>query len=310
MVGSVLNTSKKEYKYHNCEEIVTPISFKTITLDDVQGGYHRNARLMGCHNCHLVFWEYQKYQEKFPPNNTAEDFYKDTIYQIFLDAMEENEENKKFNLDTAIIKSVVRKKVHGRETQPLTHLDLLPSTYHLMQLEQKIVNYVRSRYAILNRCLSEIKYLYDFILIDCPPNIYTTTHNSLYASDYFVIPTIPDYLSISGFPLLINSLNKTIEIKKEEKNSSVELAGIIVNLLDKRINIHKDGLIRIKRILELFKREKLVNENAKIFSIITNKVDIKNATGNYLPICIDKPRSESTMEFIKLCNEILNRISN
>ena len=252
----------------------------------------------------------KRYHDKFPSNNRTEDAYKDTIYQIFLDAMEDNEENKKFNLDTAIIKSVVRKKVQGRETQPLTHLDLLPSTYHLMQLEQKIVNYVRSRFAILNRCLSQIKYLYDFILIDCPPNIYTTTHNSLYASDYYVIPTIPDYLSISGFPLLINTLNKTIEIKKEEKNSSVELAGIIVNLLDKRINIHKDGLRRIERFLELFKREKLVNENAKIFSsIITNKVDIKNATGNYLPICIDKPRSDSTMEFIKLCNEILNRIS-
>ncbi|KKK45993.1 hypothetical protein LCGC14_1737860 [marine sediment metagenome] len=49
----------------------------------------------------------RRYEEKFPPNNTAEDSYKDTIYQIFLDAMEENEENKKFNLDTAIIKSVV-----------------------------------------------------------------------------------------------------------------------------------------------------------------------------------------------------------
>ena len=249
MGGSILTSSKNEYNCPNCRETVVPIIFQTKTLNEVQGAFHRNARLMGCPNCHLAFWEYQKYQEKFPPNNTAEDFYKDTIYQIFLDAMEENEENKKFNLDTAIIKSVVRKKVQGRETQPLTHLDLLPSTYHLMQLEQKIVNYVRSRFAILNRCLNEIKYLYDFILIDCPPNIYTTTHNSLYASDYFVIPTIPDYLSISGFPLLINSLNRTIEIKKEEKNSTVELAGIIVNLLDKRINVHKDGLLRIERFL-------------------------------------------------------------
>jgi len=103
-------------------------------------------------------------------------------------------------------------------------------------------------------------------LIDCPPNIYTTTHNSLYASDYYIIPTIPDYLSISGFPLLINSLNKTIDIKKEERNSSVKLAGILINLQDKRINVHKDGIKRINRYLEFFKREGLVNDDAIVFN--------------------------------------------
>ncbi|KKK40249.1 hypothetical protein LCGC14_0901210 [marine sediment metagenome] len=253
----------------------------------------------------------KRYDEKFNPNKMAEDNYKDTIYQIFLDAMEENEENKLFNLDNAIIKSVVRKKIQGRQTQPLTHLDLLPSTHHLMQLEQKIVNYVRSRFAILNRNLTKIKDLYDFVLIDCPPNIYTTTHNSLYASDYYIIPTIPDYLSISGFPLLINTLNRTIDIKKEEKNSSVELAGIIINLLDTRIKVHEEGLKRVDRYLEYFKVENLVSENAIRFkSIITNKVDIKKAAGNYLPMCVDKPRSNSTMEYKNLCSEILKRISN
>jgi len=252
----------------------------------------------------------RRYQEKHGTNNISDDAYEDSIYQIFLDAMEENELNKKFDYEKAIIKSVLRKTVQGRETHPLTHLDLLPATYHLMQLEQKIVNYVRSRYAILERFINRIKEKYDFILIDCPPNIYTTTHNSLYASDYFIIPTIPDYLSISGFPLLINSLNKTIDIKKEEKDEVVKLAGILVNLLDTRINVHKEGLNTINRILKLFQQEGFVDKNAVVFkSIITNKVDVKNATGNHLPVCIDKPRSNSTMEFMNLCKEILERIS-
>ena len=252
----------------------------------------------------------KKYQNKFNPNYESDDYYQDTIYQIFLDAMEENEENKKFNFETAIIKSVVSKTVQGKETHPLTHLDLLPATHHLMQLEQKIVNYVRSRYAILGRLINQIKNEYNFILIDCPPNIYTTTHNSLYASDFYIIPTIPDYLSISGFPLLINSLNKTIEIKREERNENVKLAGVLVNLMDIRINVHKDGLESIKRILRYFRQNEMVDENAVVFkNVITNKVDVKNASGNHLPVCIDKPRSNSTMEYMKLCKEILERIS-
>ncbi|MFX1479363.1 MAG: ParA family protein [Promethearchaeota archaeon] len=261
-------------------------------------------------NISTLLMSVTRYENKFDSNLTTEDAYKDTIYQIFLDAMEESEINKKFKFEEAIVKSVVRKDVQGRETQPLTHLDLLPATHHLMELEQKIVNYVRSRFAILERSIKQIKEIYDFVLIDCPPNIYTTTHNSLYASDYYIIPTIPDYLSTSGFPLLINSLNKTIDIKKEEKNVSVKLAGILVNLRDKRINVHKDGLIRIQRYLDYFKNENLVDKEAILFNTkITNKVDIKNATGKYLPVCIDKPRSESTMEFKTLCSEILSQIN-
>ncbi len=252
----------------------------------------------------------KRYFRKFKNEKKDNEIYKETIYQIFLDALEEDVDKKLFNFDNAIIKSVVRKTIQGKETHPLTNLDLLPATYHLMQLEQKIVNYVRSRFAILNRFLEKIKNQYDIILIDCPPNIYTTTHNSLYASDYFIIPTIPDYLSITGIPLLIHSLNKTIEIKMEEKNSSVELAGILINLLDKRINVHKDGLVSIKGFLEVFKQENSVNNDAIIFeSKITNKVDIKNASGKYLPVCVDSPRSSSTMEFMNLCQEILKRIS-
>ena len=252
----------------------------------------------------------KRYKDKFGIEEEISQVYRNTIYQIFLDAMEEIEAKKEFDFNTSIIKSVVRQTVQGRVKQPLAHLDLLPATYHLMQLEQKIVNYVRSRFAILDRFLEKIKNQYDLILVDCPPNIYTTTHNALYASDFYIIPVIPDYLSISGVPLLVNSLNRTIEIKKEEKNKSVKLAGILVNLMDTRINVHKDGLNSIKRLLNLFHNENIVDKEAVVFeNIITNKVDVKNASGNYLPVCVDNPRSNSTMEFIKLCQEILERIS-
>ena len=201
-----------------------------------------------------------RYQDKFGFDERNVEIVRETIYQIFLDAIKEEENEKLFDFDSAIIKSVVRKVVQGRESRPLNHLDLLPSTYHLMQLEQQIVNYVRSRYAILNRYIQQIKPKYDLILIDCPPNIFTTTHNSLYASDYYIIPVIPDFLSISGVPLLVNSLNKTIAIKEEERNETVKLAGILINLYDKRINIHKQGIRRINRLLEFFKTQKIVDK--------------------------------------------------
>ena len=256
-------------------------------------------------NLSILLMGTRRYNSMFPDKKDNK-VYENTIYQIFLDAIEGNDATKKFDFNKAIIKSVVRQKVRDKTIQPLTTLDLLPATYHLMQLEQKIVNYVRSRYAILNGYIQQIKDKYEFILIDCPPNIYTTTHNSLYASDYYIIPTIPDYLSISGIPLLVQNLNKTIEIKKEDRNESVKLLGILINLMDARINVHKTGKRHIELLLESFKNDGIVNQDAIIFnSIIRNLVDVKNASGIFLPVCIDSPKSNSTMEFRKLCHEIV-----
>ncbi|MHA1381482.1 MAG: ParA family protein [Candidatus Helarchaeota archaeon] len=233
---------------------------------------------------------------------------KKTIYQIFLD---EIDETNLFKLENAIIKNVVRVTKQNKTRSPLPTLDLLPSSFHLMQLEQKIVTYNRTKFIILYKTLKKIKDLYDLILIDCPPNIYTATHNALYASDYYIIPTTPDFLARTGIPLLINNLIKTIRIKRDERDEGVELAGILINMYDKRLKAHENGVNLIKAALNSFKKNKMVCNDSVVFkTLIRNKVDIKNASSNYAPLCVFSPRSESTLEFKNLCKEILDRISN
>lgn len=47
---------------------------------------------------------------------------------------------------------------------------------------------------------------YDYILIDCPPTWSILTHSSLYASDYYIIPSKIDFYSSIG----INSLQRRL----------------------------------------------------------------------------------------------------
>jgi chromosome partitioning protein len=54
----------------------------------------------------------------------------------------------------------------------------------------------------LKEALAEIKDSYDYILIDCPPNIYMMTQNALVASDWYVVTTIPEFLSRIGMEIL------------------------------------------------------------------------------------------------------------
>jgi chromosome partitioning protein len=48
---------------------------------------------------------------------------------------------------------------------------------------------------------------YDVVLIDCPPSLGLVTLNGLRISDYYLIPTIPDFLSTYGIPQIIKRVS-------------------------------------------------------------------------------------------------------
>ena len=47
---------------------------------------------------------------------------------------------------------------------------------------------------------------YDYVLLDCPPNLYSTTKSAIFSADSCVVPYVPDYLSLSGFQVLAEQI--------------------------------------------------------------------------------------------------------
>ncbi|KAB2951076.1 AAA family ATPase [Heliorestis acidaminivorans] len=96
--------------------------------------------------------------------------------------------------------------------------------------------------AILNRVLSQIKDMYEYILLDCPPNVNLVTQNAFYASDYYVVPAIPDFLSTTGISLIkdyMKGFNKDFNGMHsyagiEEIYNETKFGGIIFNMVDER----------------------------------------------------------------------------
>ncbi len=60
----------------------------------------------------------------------------------------------------------------------------------------------------LAKTIDEVRDRYDYVLIDCPPNLYLMTQNALIASDYYIVTAIPDHLSTIGLNILINKVKK------------------------------------------------------------------------------------------------------
>ncbi|MEK7698875.1 MAG: AAA family ATPase [Planctomycetota bacterium] len=75
---------------------------------------------------------------------------------------------------------------------------------------------------VLKKFVDTIRDNYDYILIDCPPNLYLITQNALAASDFYLITTIPDHMSTIG----INILMRKIKELHNKLNQKCRLAGI------------------------------------------------------------------------------------
>jgi len=67
--------------------------------------------------------------------------------------------------------------------------------------------FLRDR-TFLRTAIKEVDHEYDYILIDCPPNLYLMTQNALVVSDYYVVTAIPDHLSTIGLSILRQKVDK------------------------------------------------------------------------------------------------------
>lgn len=84
----------------------------------------------------------------------------------------------------------------------------LTGTFPAMEaLRRQAKEFLRER-QFLKKALTEVGGGYDYILIDCPPNLYLMTQNAIVASDWYVITAIPDHLSTIGLAILRDKVNK------------------------------------------------------------------------------------------------------
>lgn len=67
--------------------------------------------------------------------------------------------------------------------------------------------YLRER-AFIRAMIKEVGESYDYVLIDCPPNLYLMTQNALAAAEYYVITAVPDHLSTIGLSILREKVDR------------------------------------------------------------------------------------------------------
>ncbi len=119
------------------------------------------------------------------------------------------------------------------------NLDLVPNSESGVGVEMKIVHEI-DRESILKNALKNLDY--DYVFIDCPPNLGLITANALTASDYVIVPVKCAQYSLDGFDRMIKLIKKI----KANLNPALDLLGILVTQYDARNNISVVTLEDIK----------------------------------------------------------------
>jgi chromosome partitioning protein len=172
----------------------------------------------------------------------------------------------------------------------IENLYVLPASIQLAGAEIELVPTI-SREVRLKKAIEVIRDKYDYVFIDCPPSLGILTVNSLTASDSVLIPIQCEFYALEGVSQLLN----TIRLVQKHLNTSLQIEGILLTMLDARTNL---GIQVIEEVKKYF-REKVYQ------SIVPRNVRLSEAPSHGQAIISYDPKSRGAEVYMDLAREVL-----
>ena len=120
---------------------------------------------------------------------------KPTVQNILLD--------KNFDIRDSIYPATVK-------GEKIVNLHVIPTTIHLALTAEQITSRIH-REKLIHNHLKKIEKDYDFILLDCPPNLGVLTTNAIFTADLILIPTMYAKYALDGIADLFDSIGEVKE---------------------------------------------------------------------------------------------------
>jgi chromosome partitioning protein len=187
-----------------------------------------------------------------------------------------------------VIRDVVTDKAGAH---PLKGLDLVPTTFNLVDLESEYTgDPKRPPYLIFQEQIAEIEKDYDFILLDCPPNILRASQCGIFTANEIYVPANPDALSLIGFTLLIEKLGRFHQLSASFRQASMgpaaQVNGIIFNAIKTGVDIEVPRM-RMQLRLNQFKAAKRTAKEARILTaFVRDAMVVRRAVALGMPVAL------------------------
>lgn len=174
----------------------------------------------------------------------------------------------------------------------LRYLKVVPSSIDLTGAEVELIDDPAREYRLKN-CLSEVKDLFDYIFIDCPPSLSLLTVNALVAADSVLIPLQCEYYALEG----ISDIMRTIELIRAKLNPGLQIEGILLTMYDARNNLTRQVEDEIR-----------AHFGPKAFStVIPRNVKLSESPSFGKPVILYDIQSKGAVSYMELAKELYLR---
>ncbi|MBM3210860.1 ParA family protein [Candidatus Poribacteria bacterium] len=177
------------------------------------------------------------------------------------------------------------------EETRLDNVSLIYGDLRLCSADIELSRSARASIALSRKIDVQITEDFDYILIDCPPNLGLLTINGLLAATHYIIPVEANsYYALVG----LAQLEKTIEDVKEV-NENLKLMGALVTRYKKNTKISKGIIQEINKYFT----------SANVFqTIINSNTSIEQATHMNKTVFEYDGRSPGAKDYLELAEEI------
>jgi chromosome partitioning protein len=183
-------------------------------------------------------------------------------------------------LDDAIVES------------PVSNLDLVPADIRLARFEMQ-PDYLAHRLA---KQVKEHASGYDFVFIDCPPQLGKLLTAALYSAHHVLVPCSADAMGLQG----LADLAYTIEQVRKNVNSDLTMLGAVINLYKPQRNLSAESRAAVEAATALVSH--VFDTNLHDYS------KIAEAPSQKLPAVMYADRHRAADQLWSLTDEILDRL--
>lgn len=170
-----------------------------------------------------------------------------------------------------------------------SQFDLVPSQVVLSAVEQELAGRP-GRESVLLHSIQKLGTSYDYIIVDCPPNLGMLTFNALRACTEALIPIEMSVFSLQG----VSRLLKVVEVLKTGYGHDIKYKAL-ATMCDTRTLFAAELLNNIKRYF-----------GDRVYAtIIHMTVKLKEAAGFGVPITSYDQRCRGAMDYRELGDEVI-----
>jgi chromosome partitioning protein len=174
----------------------------------------------------------------------------------------------------------------------LAFLDLVPSSGDLSGAEVELVGML-AREKRLASAIRGMETAYDYVLIDCPPSLGLLTINALTAANAMLVPLQCEYYPLEGLARLF----RTMDLIRAELNPDLEVAGIVLTMVDLRSNLAQQVAREVRAHFPQYVLDTTIPRNIRL----------SEAPSHGKPILLYDINSKGALSYLELARELIRR---